>query len=395
MANKILDRNNNTSILIAGIISLIIGVGIARFAFTSLLPSMLDNFLDITATGLLASFNFAGYLSGAIFAIFIKDINQKVFYFRLGMILCVLTTMALGLTHNEIIWLFLRVIAGFGTAMAMIVGSAIVMYKLDFKDKTKAMGIHFSGIGIAILSTDLISKIVIYFDNTWEFAWIVLSIFGTMITIYSIYILSFDKIQKQTVVKYKFDKKIFSFFVIVLTIGYFTAGVGFVVQATFLPDIINSIEGLEGYGGYTWTLVGISAIPSTIILMRLAHRFGSINMIILAMFLQVLGILIPTITTNIYLNLFSGVLYGGTFAGLVALFMHLGGKLAAHNPVVLMAGFTTAYGIGQVSAPLYSVGLVNYTGSYNWALYLTAFIVFLGMMLLVFTKKYQPTTISE
>ena len=350
---------------------------------------MLDDFLDITTTGLLASFNFAGYLSGAIFAVFIKDINTKVFYFRIGMVLCVVTTFILGITTNETIWMISRVVAGFSTAMAMIVGSAIVMMKLNFEDKTKAMGIHFSGIGIAILSTDLISKAVIYLDNSWAFAWIVLSIFGLIITIYSLYILSFERKQKQEAVKHKIDKSIFSFFVIVLTIAYFTEGVGFVVQATFLPDIINSIEGLEGYGGYTWTLVGVAAIPSTIILMRLAHKYGSVNIIMLAMFLQVVGILIPTVTTNIYLNLFSGALYGGTFAGLVALFMHLGGRIAPHNPVVLMAAFTSAYGIGQVTAPLYSVALVNYTGSYDWALYVTAAIVFSGILLLFFTKKYQ------
>ncbi|MEA2020038.1 MAG: YbfB/YjiJ family MFS transporter [Campylobacterota bacterium] len=373
----------------AGIISLIIGVGIARFAFTSLLPFMLDDYLDITTTGVLASLNFAGYLSGAIFAIFIKDINSKVFYFRIGMILCVITTLILGITTDETIWIISRIIAGFSTAMAMIVGSAIVMYKLNFKDKTKAMGIHFSGIGIAILSTDLISKFVIYLNGTWGFAWVVLSVFGLLITIYSIYILSFDKTEKQKAVKHKVNKSIFSFFVIVLTIAYFTEGVGFVVQATFLPDIINSIEGLEGYGGYTWTLVGIAAIPSTVILMRLAHKYGSVNIIMFAMFLQVIGILIPTITTNIYLNLLSGALYGGTFAGLVALFMHLGGKIAPHNPVVLMAAFTSAYGIGQVTAPLYSVALVNYTGSYSWTLYVTAGIVFSGILLLFFTQKYQ------
>ena len=348
---------------------------------------MLDDYLDITTTGILASLNFAGYLSGAIFAVFIKDINTKVFYFRIGMVLCVVTTFILGITSNETIWMISRVIAGFSTAMAMIVGSAIVMMKLNFEDKTKAMGIHFSGIGIAILSTDLISKIVIYLNGTWAFAWIILSIFGLLITIYSVYILSFDKIQKQEAIKHKINKSIFSFYVIVLTIAYFTEGVGFVVQATFLPDIINSTEGLQGYGGYTWTIVGIVAIPSTIILMRLAHKYGSVNIIILAMLLQVMGILIPTITTNIYLNLFSGALYGGTFAGLVALFMHLGGKIAPHNPVVLMAAFTSAYGIGQVTAPLYSVALVNLTGNYNWTLYVTAGIVFCGIMLLFFTKN--------
>ena len=96
---------------------------------------------------------------------------------------------------------------------------------------------------------------------------------------------------------------------IVLIIAYFTEGVGFVVQATFLPDIINNLKGLEGYGSLTWTLVGVAGIPSCIIWMLLAHRFGSSNIIIIALLLQAVGILIPAFSSNIYLNLLSGVLW--------------------------------------------------------------------------------------
>ncbi|PKN14638.1 MAG: MFS transporter, partial [Deltaproteobacteria bacterium HGW-Deltaproteobacteria-24] len=73
MFMNFLDKNSNTNIIIAGIIALIAGVGVARFVFTSLLPSMLQDQLSLTFAGVLASVNFVGYLSGSIFAIFIKD----------------------------------------------------------------------------------------------------------------------------------------------------------------------------------------------------------------------------------------------------------------------------------------------------------------------------------
>ena len=386
---NLLDKNNNTAILLAGILALIVGVGVARFVFTSLLPFMLEDFLELTYAGILASVNFAGYLSGSIFAVFIKDINAKVKYFRFGMFICVITTLILGITTNETIWFISRIIAGFGSAMVLVVGSAIVMSKLDFEDKTKAMGIHFSGIGFSILITDLISRAVLSSGGNWQHSWIVLTIFGAVISIYSMYILSFDTKVKQGSVKHKFDKSIFSFFVIILIMAYFTAGVGFVVQGTFLPDIINSLEGLEGYGSFTWTIVGLAGIPSCIIWMRLAHKYGSINVIMCAMIIQVIGILVPAVTNNIYLNLIGGLLYGGTFVGLVALFMSLGGKLAGNNPVILMGALTTAYGIGQVAAPLYSVAIIQNFGSYTYALYLTAAILFGGVVLLFFGKKFQ------
>ncbi len=384
---NLLDRNNNAAILLAGIIALIVGVGVARFVFTSLLPFMLDDFLELTFAGVLASVNYVGYLLGSIFSMFLKDINTKVKYFRFGMVLCVVTTLILGITTNEILWLISRIIAGFGAAMALIVGSAIVMTKLNFEDKTKAMGIHFSGIGFSIFVTDLINRAVLSNGGTWEDSWLALTLFGAIVAVYSIYILSFDKEVKQNVVKHKIDKSLFSAFVIILILAYFTEGVGMVVQATFLPDIINSLEGLDGYGGYTWTLVGLAGIPSCIIWMRLAHKYGSVNIIIITMLLQVVGILIPAFTNNVYLNLFSGILYGGTFVALVALFMSLGGRLAGSNPVILMGAVTTAYGIGQVVAPLYSVALIEYFGNYNYALFLTAFIVFSGVVLLFFGKK--------
>ena len=383
---NLLDRNNNTSILIAGIIAVIIGLGVARFAFTSLLPPMLDDFLTVTYAGILASVNFAGYLSGSIFSMFIKDINQKVILFRIGIILAILTTAVLGLTTNETIWFISRILAGFAAAMAFVVGSAIVMTKLNFENKTKAMGIHFSGIGFSILTTDLIGRAVLSNGGNWQDSWLFLVGFAIIASIYSMYILSFDKKVETKVVKHKFDKSLFNFFVILIIMAYFTEGVGFVVQGTFLPDIINKLPGLEGYGNLTWTLVGLAGIPSCIIWMRLAHNYGSVNIIIIALFVQMIGILIPTMTSNIYMNLLSGVLFGGTFVGLVGMFMNLGGKLAGANPVVLMGAVTTSYGIGQVVAPLYSVYFIEKYGNYDYALYLTALIVFGGILLLLFSK---------
>lgn len=394
MIKRLFNRNDNIAILIAGIFSIIIGLGVARFAFTGLIPAMLDDYLTIKFVGILASLNFAGYLSGSIFSIFVKDINFKVYLYRFGIFLAISTTFILAYSDNNTLWMVGRVLAGFAGAMCLIVGTSIVMQKLTIKSKTKAMGIHFSGIGFSILTTDLLARFVLSLNYTWRDSWAVLAVFAIVLSLYSVYILSFDKEVKQNAVKVKFDISIFTPFVIVLIIAYFTEGVGFVVQATFLPDIINNLKGLEGYGSLTWTLVGVAGIPSCIIWMLLAHRFGSSNIIIIALLLQAVGILIHAFSSNIYLNLLSGVLYGGTFIGLVALFMNLGGQLSRGNPVVLMGAMTSSYGIGQVIAPLYSVYFIEKYGNYEYALYLTAFIVLGGAVLLLLAKKFEPKDIE-
>jgi len=347
---------------------------------------MLQDYLSVTDAGILASLNFAGYLSGAMFSITLKDIQKKVLFFRLGLILSVLTTFILSTTTDETIWIISRILAGFGSAMILLVGSSLVMLKLKLEHKTKAMGIHFSGIGFAIVISELIAQEVLKY-GVWSDAWLILSLVAFILSLYSIYILSFDKNIHADMIKLKSKESIFTPFVILLILAYFTEGVGFVVQGTFLPKIINTLDGLQGYGNLGWFIVGLAGIPSSILWMRLAHRFNSVDVIIFAMALQLTGILIPAFSTNIYLNLLSAALYGSTFIGLVALFMNLGGHISKNNPVILMGSMTAAYGIGQVGAPLYSVALISYFGNFDTTLYLTAFIVFIGILLMFWTKR--------
>jgi predicted MFS family arabinose efflux permease len=392
---SIFDRDKNSSILLAGILALVVGVGVARFVFTSLLPAMLVDSISIAFAGVLASINYLGYLAGSVFSIFIKDIHSKIKYFRLGLVLCVVSSFVLGMTDNNTVWIIARLLAGFGAAMALVVGSAVVMLTLQSTNKTKAMGIHFSGLGFSIVITDLLMRAVFYYGGDWKDAWLILAILGAVLSCYCVYILQFEKQPKNQVVKHKFDKSLFSPMVIILILAYFTEGVGMVVQATFLPDIVNSLEGLSGYGGYVWLAVGLAGIPSCIIWMRLAHRFGSINIMIVAMLLQIVGILIPTLSNNIVMNLISGLLFGATFIGLVALFMNFGGQQSSKNPVFIMGAITSAYGVGQIVAPLYCVALIKQFNTYDQALYLTAIIVACGILLLSYAKRNFKSVVSS
>ena len=121
--------------------------------------------------------------------------------------------------------------------------------------------------------------------------------------------------------------------------------------------------------------------------MRLADKYDSLTMMMVAMALQIVGILIPIFSANIFMNLLSGMLFGATFIGLVALFMNFAGQQSIKNPVLIMGAITSAYGVGQIVAPLYCVAFINYYENYNAALLLTAVIVACGIALLAFAKK--------
>ena len=225
------NKDSNLHIILSGIISLFLGVGIARFAYTSILPDMLaQDALTLTFSGLLASLNYVGYIGGAISAIFINNFMLKVKLFRLGLILSIITTAVFALTTNETIWLLSRIIAGFGSAMLLIVGPAIVVKKLQSNNITKTMGLYFTGIGFAIVFSELIARIAL---PDWKDAWALLSIIGLVLVSYPFYILSFDKQISYNNTKHKLSKNLFTPFVLFLTFTYGCEGFGFVVQGTF------------------------------------------------------------------------------------------------------------------------------------------------------------------
>ena len=80
-------------VLGAGIFSLVLVLGVARFSYTPLLPLMQQQAgLGVAAAGWLAAINYAGYLSGALLASQISDLVLKDKLYRIGMVLAVLST---------------------------------------------------------------------------------------------------------------------------------------------------------------------------------------------------------------------------------------------------------------------------------------------------------------
>ena len=90
---------NRIKVLGSGIFSLILALGVARFAYTPLLPIMQHQAgLGVAAAGWLAAINYSGYLSGALIASMISDLVLKDRLYRIGLILAILSTAMMGLT---------------------------------------------------------------------------------------------------------------------------------------------------------------------------------------------------------------------------------------------------------------------------------------------------------
>ncbi|MDE1978833.1 MAG: YbfB/YjiJ family MFS transporter, partial [Betaproteobacteria bacterium] len=143
-------------VLFAGICALILTVGLARFAYTPMLPVMhREAGLTNLAAGWLATFNYAGYITGALIAAAVGNLRQKFVMYRIGLVLAVVTTAALGFTDNTAVWAVLRFVSGLSSTAGLLLASGLALNWLIRHGHRPELGLHFTGLGLGIVVSGL------------------------------------------------------------------------------------------------------------------------------------------------------------------------------------------------------------------------------------------------
>lgn len=376
-------------VLSAGIISLVLMLGIARFAYTPLLPLMQEQAgLGVAGGGWLAAVNYMGYLSGATIASRISDIVLKDRLYRVGLILALATTVGMGLTDDLWLWATLRFVAGLSSAAGLLLGSGLIMHWLIRHDHRSELGIHFAGIGLGIAFCAIAVELTQHhFD--WREQWIFLTVVGGLTAIPAWIWL--PRPEATSVTKNGtaiVDRPPSQTFLRLFMAAYFCAGIGYVVSATFIVAIVDQLPGLQGRGSWTFMVLGLAAAPACIIWDLVARRIGDINALIIAFTLQFISILLPVITPNLGMTLFGATLFGGTFIGIVSLVLTMAGRFYPTRPAKMMSKMTISYGVAQIVGPAVTGLLAEGDGSYKYGLYLAAVVMALGSLLMLFLKAH-------
>jgi predicted MFS family arabinose efflux permease len=392
MANQ-LDR---FKVLSAGIISLILMLGIARFSYTPMLPLMQAQAgMGISEGGWLAAINYIGYLSGAIIAASISDLQLKDKLYRIGLVIAVLTTWMMGITDNFWLWSASRFLAGLSSAAGLLIGSGLIMNWLIRHDFRSELGIHFGGLGLGIAFCAIIVELTLT-HLSWSEQWYLMSIVGLLLMIPAWGWLpkpdASGMTQSGNVMQ---DNPPGKHFLQIFMIVYFCAGVGYVVSATFIVDIVNELPGMEGKGAWTFMVIGLAAAPACILWDLIARKVGDINALIMAFLLKIVAVLIPALTANIFLVMISAALFGATFLGIVSLVLSMAGRYYPTKPAKMMGKMTISYGIAQIAAPAITGMIAEYSdGSYSNGLYLATGMMVIGSILMFRLKALEQKPAS-
>lgn len=370
-------------VLCAGIFSLMLTLGVARFAYTPMLPQMQAQAgLGVADAGWLAAINYVGYLSGALLASFISDLKLKDLLYRWGIVLAVASTALMATTTDFWIWGLSRYVAGLSSAAGMLLGSALILNWLMRHGQRSELGIQFSGIGIGIaLGAALIALLNQWLD--WRGEWLAFSALAVLLAIPALrWLPPPDTSGRTTTGAAMPDNPPSRLYLQVFMAAYFCAGIGYVVSATFIVAIVEQLPGLSGRGNLAFLLLGIGAAPACIIWDLFARRFGDLNALISAALLQVLGILLPVLDHSLWAALTGAWLFGATFIGMVSLVLTMAGRYYPTRPARMMGRMTLAYGLAQIIGPALTGVLATRFGGYAVGLWCAAAVMLLGCGLL-------------
>ncbi len=375
-------------VLTGGICGLVLTIGLARFAYTPLLPSLqIQTGLTDAAAGGLAAINYAGYMSGALAATWIDDVRWRHWLYSAGLWMALVTVAAMALTTWMPAWALIRYIGGLCGATGMLLGSGLVLGWLMRQGRRPELGLYFIGLGLGIVVSALGAWGLSQLWPTWSDQWLAFAALGLVFFVPAWkwrppvppqVVASHDAVASGL------GSRRWTW---TMLTSYFAAGWGFVISATFTVAIVEREPALAGQGPLAWAMVGMAAMPAVFIWDLVARRMGDKRALLLAFGLQTLSVMLPAMSGELWAALAGAVGYGATFIGIVSMTLALVGRRAPHNPGKAMAKLTLSYGAAQMLAPVVAGYMAQTTGTFKGALWLTAGVMAAGMALLATLPK--------
>ena len=375
-------------VITGGICGLVLTIGLARFAYTPLLPSLqTQTGLTDAAAGGLAAINYAGYMSGALAATWIDDVRWRHWLYSAGLWMALVTVAAMALTTWMPAWALIRYIGGLCGATGMLLGSGLVLGWLMRQGRRPELGLYFIGLGLGIVVSAFGAWGLSQLWPTWSDQWLAFAALGLVF-----FVPAWKwrpPVPPQVVVSHDtvtggLGSRRWTW---TMLTSYFAAGWGFVISATFTVAIVEREPALAGQGPLAWAMVGMAAMPAVFIWDLVARRVGDKRALLLAFGLQTLSVMLPAMSGDLWAALAGAVGYGATFIGIVSMTLALVGRRAPNNPGKAMAKLTLSYGAAQMLAPVVAGYMAQTTGTFKGALWLTAGVMAAGMVLLATLPK--------
>jgi MFS family permease len=354
--------------------------GLARYAYTMLLPGMQAGLkLSYDRMGFIGTGNFCGYLVSVVLApMVMRRLHPRV-TITAGLLLLSCAMIAIGSCRSYGAAFGLYLLVGGGGGFANIPMMALVTYWFRSEQRGKAAGLVIGGNGAGIILAGFLIPLLnrLYGADGWRSGWLVLGLICLTVTAGAALLLrnhprelGLEPVGKPVAPA---DEQLINSErhgdgIILLRLGllYLLFGATFMVYGTFIVTTMVQEYGFsEARAGLYWSWVGFFSLFSGVGFGALSDRIGRKWGLTAVFALQTIAYLLAGLKLGNTLLVVSIVLYGlAVFAIPAIMAAAIGDYLGLSRAATAFATVTLFFASGQAAGPAAAGMIAKTTGSF-------------------------------
>ncbi|NVN92452.1 MAG: YbfB/YjiJ family MFS transporter [Desulfuromonadales bacterium] len=341
--------------------------GLARYAYTMLLPGMQAGLgLAYERMGLIGTGNFAGYLTAVLATPpLIRRLRPRLMVSG-GLLLIALCMIAISQCHSYAGILSFYTLAGVGGGFANIPMMALVTFWFRSEQRGRAAGLVLCGNGAGIIFSGALIPLLNrwYGADGWRSGWLVLGVISLVIAVIAGVLLrnSPAEIGLEPVGRPPADvssqlipreRRGDGGLLVRLGLLYLVFGSTFMVYGTFIVTTMVKEYGFsEAKAGLYWSWTGIFSLFSGVGFGSLSDRIGRKHGMALVFTVQTLAYLLAGLHPGAFGLMLSVILYGlAVFALPAIMTAAVGDYLGLSRAATALATITIFFAAGQTIGP--------------------------------------------
>jgi predicted MFS family arabinose efflux permease len=370
-----------------GTAALLIGIGLARFGYTPLIPALIgEGWLSAPEAVYLGATNLAGYLAGSLLAYRLATHVMPGHLVRGAMLAATISFIACAFPLG--FWWFVpwRFAAGFAGAILMIVALPLILSRMPLDRRARTAGVVFTGVGIGVAASGTLVPTLA--SQSVGAVWLGMALVAGTLTALTWSGWGITVTPPAAGAEEK-TGRLLSKPVVLLLLAYGLDSFGFVPHTVFWVDYIARGLGRGlAEGGFYWVCFGLGALCGPMLAGLLAEKLGFHYALVVTFILKSCGVLLPLVSTAVPALIVSSMIVGALAPGISAI---LSGRIAElvglmrHRQV--WGWMTVAVGVAQAGGAYGLSYLFTHNGSYELQFLLGGLALAGGVVLVVFSRE--------
>ncbi|MDQ7734021.1 YbfB/YjiJ family MFS transporter [Halomonas sp. SpR1] len=381
--------------LITGIMATLAGIGIARFAYTPLLPAIIqEGWFTASQGAYLGAANLLGYFIGALSAHALSERFSSRWVIGASFAAIALSFMLCAGAGSFAWFFFWRLVSGIAGAILMVVGPSLALAATPPERRASVGAMVFTGIGLGALLSAFIVPVLLELSLmvTWSTLGLLCIAAG---------LLSDAFLQRVTPLALtsgaspsaNSQKGYMGIKLVVWLVisAYALDAVGFVPHTVFWVDYLARENALGNHAAsLQWGIFGLGAVCGPLMVGALAHRVGWHRGLAIAFVAKAAAVSLPVFSLALLSQSISSFMVGAMIPGIVAL---TSGRLAelvgpaAHKK--LWGQATAAFAAAQAVAGYAMSALYGTWGTYAPLFAISGFMLAAGFLLVLLSRGVQ------